>query len=477
MKTSPILAIVLFLGGTGLLADEPMGWSRFRGPNGSGIADDQRPPVEIGPDRHVKWKVPVPAGLSSPVIAGDLVVITAFDSDKLFTIAYQRTDGREAWRKEASATKIEKFLPGEGSPAASTCATDGQRIVSYFGSCGLFCHDLTGNEVWRHELPPVNLAGNFGSGTSPILTDGQVVLVRDQIRDAEILVLDADSGRPNWEAHRDSPVSYSTPLVWSTPQGKQVIVAGHARMIGYDLANGSEQWTVAGLPSGCCTSPVAADGIVYFAGWSPGGAGDSEIQMPAFDGLLKNLDKNKDGMLSREEAEKTFGGFFDSQDANADGQISSSEYEEVLKFMAAGENRAFALKAGGQGDQSANLLWTHTKGLPYVPTAILYRGQYVMVKDGGIVTALDAATGKQIYMKRAVGAGKYYASPVAANGLIYFTTLEDGTVTVLKAGTAQPEVVAKNPPLGERVSATPAIADDTLYVRTAGNLYAFTNTP
>ena len=108
-----------------------------------------------------------------------------------------------------------------------------------------------------------------------------------------------------------------------------------------------------------------------------------------------------------------------------------------------------------------------------MPSAIVYRGQYVMVKDGGIVTAYDAEDGQaRCTQERAAAAGKYYASPVAAGGHIYFTSL-DGAVTVLKAGSEKPEVVAKNPKLGERTAATPAIADDTLYVRTAKHLYAF----
>src|SRR5206468_10102465 len=98
----------------------------------------------------------------------------------------------------------------------------------------------------------------------------------------------------------------------------------------------------------------------------------------------------------------------------------------------------------------------------------------VMVKDGGMVTAYDAKIGKDVYVQeRVLAPGRYYASPVAANGYIYFTALEDGAVTVLKAGSTKPEVVVKNPKLGERTAATPAIADDTLYIRTAGHLYAF----
>jgi outer membrane protein assembly factor BamB len=96
-----------------------------------------------------------------------------------------------------------------------------------------------------------------------------------------------------------------------------------------------------------------------------------------------------------------------------------------------------------------------------------------MVKDGGIVTAYDAKTGKELYLERVADPGRYYASPVAANGHIYFTSQDDGAVTVLKAGAAKPTVVARNPKLGERVAATPAIADNTIYIRTAGHLYAF----
>ena len=112
--------------------------------------------------------------------------------------------------------------------------------------------------------------------------------------------------------------------------------------------------------------------------------------------------------------------------------------------------------------------------MPYVPSAILVNGQYFMVKDGGLCTSYDAKTGKEIYVqKRAVANGRYYASPVSANGNIYVVSLDDGTFTVLKAGTSQPEVVAENPKLDEKTTATPAIAGDTIYVRTASTLWAF----
>jgi outer membrane protein assembly factor BamB len=190
--------------------------------------------------------------------------------------------------------------------------------------------------------------------------------------------------------------------------------------------------------------------------------------------MLKNLDKDDDGALSREEAEKEFGGFFDNQDANKDGKVSRDEWDMVIKFMTEGKDAGFALESGAKGDvKDSAFAWKLAKGLPYIASGIAYQNQYVMVRDGGIVHAVDLKTGKNVYQERAAEAGRYYASPVAANGHLYVTSLDEGVITVLKAGSEKAEVVAKNPPLGERTSATPAIADNTLYVRTAATLYAF----
>jgi outer membrane protein assembly factor BamB len=253
------------------------------------------------------------------------------------------------------------------------------------------------------------------------------------------------------------------------------VAAGHARMVGYDLKTGAEKWFLNGMPAGCIPSPVVAGGNLFFAGGGGGGGGDDkEFQMPSFDSMLKNLDKDGDGALSREEANEALQGFFDNQDANHDGKITRDEWDAIAKFVSEGKNSAFALKTGGTGDiTSSHVLWKKTKGLPWITSAILYRGQYIMVKDGGIVTAYDAKTGEQVYQERVAAAGQYYASPIAANGYIYFTSLQDGTITVLKAGSDKPEVAATNPKLGERTAATPAIADNALFVRTDKHLYAF----
>jgi outer membrane protein assembly factor BamB len=325
-------------------------------------------------------------------------------------------------------------------------------------------------------MPTAVTWGEFGSGVSPILADGLVILVRDELKGSRILGLNAANGALQWEITRQSPISYCTPVVWETPAAKQVVAVGIGRMIGYDVKTGQEAWFVAGMPAGPCASPVVAADKVFFAGWSPGGPDDKQRQMPAFDAVLKDADADKDGALSKAEAQKTpFKDSFDALDFNKDGKITQDEWNRVLKLLSQAKNSVFALSPGGTGDISgSHILWKKLKGLPYVPSAIVYRGQVVTIKDGGLVSAYDAKTGEEIYIQERVAApGRYYASPVAANRHIYFTSLDDGTVTVLKGGTAKPEVVARNPKLNERVSATPAIADNTLYLRTESKLYAF----
>lgn len=452
-------------------ADDPLAWPRFRGPNGSGVAEGQKPPVEFGPDKNLKWKTPVPPGLSSPIVAGDKLVITAFEGNKLQTIAHDRATGKEAWRATAPHKKLEPFHKSEGSPAASTSVTDGKRIVSYFGSCGLFCYDLNGKELWRLEMPAAATAGDFGTGASPIIVDGRVVLVRDESNGPKILAADLENGALKWETKRLSRTSYCTPIVWNTAAGPEIVAAGHARMFGYDLKTGAEKWSVGGVPSANASSPVTEGALLLFAGGAMG-PDDKEFQMPSYDSMLKDLDKDADGALSREEGEKAFQGFFDNQDLNKDGRLTREEWDLLAKYMSEGKNSAFALKPGGQGDLAdTHVVWKQTKGLPYIASPIAYGGKFIMLKDGGIVTAYDPRSGSQLYQERVAASGTYYASPVAANGHLYFVALADGTVSVVEAS-AQPKQVATTK-LGERTAATPAIANNTLYIRTDKHLYAF----
>ena len=115
MKRLIALVALAVLPAAGLGANDALVWPGFRGPGGSGVAEGQKPPVEFGPDKNVKWKVPVPSGFSSPIVVGDNLVLTAFEGGKLYTIAYSRADGKEAWRAEAPS----RNNPGTGATSGA----------------------------------------------------------------------------------------------------------------------------------------------------------------------------------------------------------------------------------------------------------------------------------------------------------------------------------------------------------------------
>ncbi|HJZ56873.1 MAG TPA: PQQ-binding-like beta-propeller repeat protein, partial [Gemmataceae bacterium] len=385
---SRILTALLGVVSISAVAAAEPAWPQFRGPGGAGVApDDQKPPTQIGPDKNVKWKVSVPSGYSSPVIAADKLFLTAFDDGKLLTIAYSRTDGKELWRKEAPAKKIEAYHKTESSPAASTPATDGERLVVYFGSCGMICYDLNGNEQWRYELPTAETDGGFGTGSSPVIADGKVVLLRDQSKDSKLVALDLKDGSVAWEVKRDGfRTSWGSAFIWDTPEGKQVVVPGTTRLKAYDLKSGAEKWTVSGLPALPCTTPVIGDGKLIFAGWAPGGA---DFKFPSFDELLEQAGEKEQGYLTKAGSEKTMlKGFFDSNDVNKDGKITRDEWEALTKFVSSGKNRAIAISPGGTGDISkSHVAWSVEKGLPYIPSPLVYKGTMYTVNGVGRLTA------------------------------------------------------------------------------------------
>jgi outer membrane protein assembly factor BamB len=447
----------------------PADWPQFRGPAGSGVADDQKPPVKFGPKENLAWKVPVPPGASSPIVVGDRIVLTAFENNKLLTICYSRTDGKELWRADAKAKKIEEFHATEGSPAASSPASDGKKVVVYFGSCGLICYDLDGKELWTFELPVAETDGRFGSGVSPVIADGLVLLARDLVKDSAVYAVDLADGSRKWKAERPKArTGYGTPVVWDDGGRKVLAVPGTTTLTGYDVKTGTEVWTVGKLPVFSCATPVLFKDTLVYAAWAPGGA---DLKMPTFDELLKMAGDEKLGYVTKAGGAKTFlKDFFDNNDTNKDGKITRDEWDELLTFLKTGENRAVALKPGGKGE----VAWSYTKHLPYVPSPIVYRDRLYMLKDGPMLTCLDAKTGKPVYeAERFKGGARYYASPVAANGHIYLAAL-DGTVAVIAAGEDAPDVV-HSVKLGEGVRATPAVAHDTLYVRSDKFLYAFTS--
>ena len=151
--------------------------------------------------------------------------------------------------------------------------------------------------------------------------------------------------------------------------------------------------------------------------------------------------------------------------------VSRFEWGMASAFVNANEDVMLAIKPGGAGDiTDTHVAWRQKRGMPELPSPLYYDGRLYLVKNGGIVSCLDPKTGKAIYRERLSGVGPYYASPVAANGHIYAAS-ESGVLSVFKAGDAFTPVAECD--LNERLTATPAIAGDTLFVRTDRHLYAF----
>ncbi len=161
-------------------------------------------------------------------------------------------------------------------------------------------------------------------------------------------------------------------------------------------------------------------------------------------------------------------------DANKDGQITREEWDSMKGIFSMARNSVMAVTPTGSGNvSSTHVLWSQTRGLPYVPTPLYYNDRVYLIKNGGILSCYNGTNGSPIFTEERIGAlGDYYASPVAANGKICLIS-QQGIATIIAAAD-ELKVLSRNQ-LGEPVMATPAIIDKTIYIRTRSTLYAFSN--
>jgi len=465
-----LLALPLCL--TVLSADPaPARWPQFRGANAAGSSSTAQPPARFGPTEGVRWSVELPWSPSSPIVWDDRIFLTTFADQQLETRCLNRADGSLRWKRGLRVDGLEEFHRADGSPAASTPATDGRHVVSYFGSFGVICHDPDGRELWRHPLPVAQSGGQYGTGSSPVIMGDLVVLNRDQYRDSTLLALDLATGATRWEAPRpDSSGSFGTPVSWRNEGHDEVVIAASGRLRGYDLTTGAERWLVRGVTGYVCTTPVIGDGVLYFAAFSNG---QTDSPLTPWSDFVKRWDKNGDGEVTFDEIDESRRDYYRGLDRNRDGKYTKEDWDQVLAESKQTENLLVAVKPGGTGDiTDTHVLWRYKKALPYVPSPLFYAGRIFFVRDGGLVTSLDARTGTPAYAQERLDApGSYYASPVAAAGRIYVASVA-GKLTVLKAGGDKPEIVHQVD-FGSRILASPVLADDTLYLRTANRLFAF----
>ncbi len=416
-------------------------WPGFRGENAGGNGDGQGAVVEwdVDTQQNIRWKTAIP-GISnaSPVVWGDRVfVVTAVSSagDKTFRTGLygdvapvndlsehvwkiyclDKATGKIVWERDAfkGTPKVKRHT--KASQANSTPVTDGRRVVAIFGSIGmLVAWDMNGKLLWQTDVSVLDSGWFFdpdtqwGHSSSPIIHGDNVIVQADRYKDSFIAAYDVETGKQRWRTARDEISSWGTPTVFRAGNREQIVTNG-PKIRGYDPSTGKLLWTLSPNSEVTVGTPIVGNGVVYVTGGYP-------PARPVY--AIK---------------------------PNANGEISLPK------------------------DQTSNevIAWSNGEGT-YIPTPIFYDGILYTCGNNGVVTAYDGATGERIYRARVGGGGSFSASPIAADGRLYFAS-EDGDIFVARAGRTYQEI-AKNE-MKEVIMSTPAISDGVVVVRTLGHVY------
>jgi outer membrane protein assembly factor BamB len=411
-------------------------WPQFRGPGGSGIAQDPKSsgvPTEWDTTNNVAWRIDVPGlGWSSPIVWGNRVFLTtAVDAQgteepeegfylgkdrggrgehRWLVLACDLNTGARLWER-----LVHQAVPPrthlKSSYASATPVTDGERVYAWFGEFGLLValNAADGVQVWSFSEPPRKSRENWGFGASPVMHGGRVYLVHDNEEDAYVAAFDASTGKEIWRVKRPPETNWSTPLVWQNDQRTELVVAATGGVTSYDL-NGRSLWELRGMSSITVPNPVAGNGLVYV-----GSGFVADRQKPLY-----------------------------AIRPGAAGDISLKEGETESRYVA----------------------WVQQGAAPYVPS-FLVAGQYVyVIKDNGQLSCYDAVTGASVYEERL--RGHFTASPWMCGDKLFFLN-ERGDTYVVQTGPTF-RLLATNT-LERLCLATPAVACDHLLIRTSARLY------
>ncbi len=412
-------------------------WPSFRGPDASGVADGNKLPVawDVAKGTNIAWNTPIP-GLahSSPIVWGDRIFVTTAVSSKpdasfkrgLFgegdasddrtvqqwkLLCLNSKTGAILWERLAYKGVPKEKRHMKATYANATPATDGQVVVAFFGSQGLYAYDLDGKVLWTKDLGRFDVGAydvpdyEWGTASSPILYRGMVIVQCDQQKGSFLTALDRKTGETVWKTERNELPSWGTPNIYPGKDRTELVTNGSNFIRGYDPMSGKELWRLGGSSKITAPTPIyAGDLILVASGRRP-------------------------------------------------------------------EAPIFAIRAGASGDitQSGSVAWSKTQRGPYMPTPLFYRDMLYVLANQGILDAYDFKTGKEIYRERVPNQGSgFSASPVAADGKIYLSS-EDGDISVVNSG-ATFEVLKTNT-MDEPVMATPAISGGLLIVRTQHHVY------
>jgi outer membrane protein assembly factor BamB len=441
-------------------------WTRFRGPNGSGVSPDSGFPSEFNRSRNMVWRTPVRPGKSSPILTPRHVFLTAYENGKLYIECLDRATGRLLWERaqDRSRQEVGNVL---NEPASMTPVTDGANVYAFFAEFGLVSYDAAGNLRWKIPLGP--FTNTMGLASSPILAGDSIVIVADQQEESYIAAFSRRNGEMQWKTPREEKDGWATPLLYhlsgSVPE---ILTASRGYLAGHRLKDGMRAWSHSRLSPAIVASPALVEDTVFTFGYG------NEALTP-FSSILAKLDKNGDGALSADEyGNNAFIIGIGRFEGNRDRIVTQDEWDEKQRqVLAPSSLLAVRLERGARKSETRpRELWRYEKSfVGVIPSPLVYDGVLYVVKNGGIVTAFDAGAGHVLKVGRAPGAlGGYSASPVAAEGKIFLAS-EEGKVVVLRAGRDW-EVLAIND-LGEACHATPALSQGRIYLRSSDALYCF----
>lgn len=439
------VAVSLYTSASGAISARPgIDWPQFRGIRAQGIDDKHPAPSawNIEKKQGVVWKTAIPGlGHASPVVWGDSIFVATSISGKkdagvrvgLYGDIRPVTDDTpHEWRvycldkktgairwQQTAVTGVPKIKRHEkATHANSTLATDGERIIAFFGSEGLYAFDMKGKQLWKKDLGVLD-AGFFmvpdaqwETGSSPVLHDNVAVVQADVQKGSFLAAFDAKTGRELWRVTRDDVPTWSTPTVHEVNGRVQLIVNGMRHIGAYDFKTGEVIWKMKGLGDIPVPTPIVHGGFVYITNAHGPGS-------PVF--------------AIRE---------------TATGDISLT----------------------GDATSNAGVAWSYRRGGGYMATPLAYRGLLYVLNYNGVLTVYDAKTGEQKYQQRlADGSTAFTASPVGADGKVYCAS-EDGRIFVLKASPTYELLVTNE--MGESTLATPALSEGMMVWRTQGHVVA-----
>ncbi|MFO0946899.1 MAG: PQQ-binding-like beta-propeller repeat protein [Planctomycetota bacterium] len=384
-------------------------WTQFRGTDSSGVANTEKLPTKWSNKENIAWQQKLPGrGLSSPIVVGDKVYVTASSGplqDRLHVLCFDAGSGKQIWERQFWSTGNTTCHP-KTCIAAPTPASDGERIFAFFSTNDMACLDLDGNLLWyrglTHDYP--NASNSVGMSSSPVVVGDTVVVQVECQAESFAAGLDVKTGENRWRIPRPKNANWSSPIalrVGNDPDGapNAVLLQSSEDLRACDPKTGKPLWI---HPTKCSSIPSCA----------------------------------KDG--------------------------------DVL-FVPAGGLTAFQL-AGG--DKEPTVVWKEQRLGASTASPLVYNGRVYTLNGAGVLNAADAKTGEIVWKLRLKG--PFSATPVVADGLLYFFN-EEGLGQVVKPGDKEGEIIATST-LGEVILCTPAIANQSLFIRSDGHLWKISKT-